>query len=257
MHLRCNFISLGKLLLCLYLLCAPLVCSANNVVIQDTVIFKPVVDTAIQNIVTTPRKFEPGFKEKYSGSEFIYKNKSKAKTAGDRFLEWLIKFLDRFSVKDGKTGEVSGFGIVMRIVGGLLIAFLVFLVVAGIISKDGGWIFGRSRKKIGISEVTQEDITRMDFKQLIAETRNTGDNRLAVRYYYLWVLKKMSDREIIKWHWDKTNSDYMYEIKDSGLKNDFKYLSYVYDYSWYGDFPLDESAYAKAEKAFVKTLNTL
>ena len=47
------------------------------------------------------------------------------------------------------------------------------------------------------------------------------------------------------------------EIPSSNLKKEFDYLSYVYDYSWYGEFTIDKVAFEKAEMRFNKTLNTL
>src|SRR5690606_29549709 len=112
--------------------------------------------------------------------------------------------------------------------------------------KEGFWIFGRARKNIEVQDITEEDINQMDFRELINTKKNEGDYRLAIRYYYLWLLKTLANREIIAWHSDKTNSDYLYEIKDNTLRKEFEYLSYVYDYSWYGEFTVDDAGYAKA-----------
>ena len=133
-----------------------------------------------------------------------------------------------------------------------------YLIIKIIVNKEGSFrIFGRSARNITVNEVFEEDIHHMDFGQLIAGTKHKEDYRLAIRYYYLWLLKKLAAREIIDWHPDKTNTDYVYEIKDGALRKDFEYLSYVYDYSWYGEFTVDATAFGKAEKAFIKTINTL
>ncbi|MXN90435.1 DUF4129 domain-containing protein [Flavobacterium sp. Sd200] len=200
------------------------------------------------------RNFKPGFKDKYTDDEFIYQTKSMPKTWWDRFLEWLGNLFKSNSKADN---EIDWLAITIRILCFIVIGFVVYLVSRAILDKEGMWIFGRSRKKIAIQSVEAENIHEMDFKQLISETKINANYRLALRYYYLWLLKKLSAREIIDWHWDKTNSDYLYEIKDAALKKDFEYLSYVYDHSWYGDFPIDEKAFNKAEKSFIKTFNTL
>lgn len=208
-------------------------------------------------LIYKDRKFTKGFKDKYTDSDFTYETKTKVKSQWERFLEWLGKLIDDiFSVGDKTTGT-SAFTIFMRIMAGLIIGFAIYMIVRALLNKEGMWIFGRSRKNISVQDINEENIHQMDFNQLTEKTKKDGDYKLAVRYYYLWLLKKLSANEIIDWHWDKTNSDYLYEIKNSTLKKDFEYLSYLYDYSWYGDFPLDEAAFLKAEKAFKKTLNTL
>jgi hypothetical protein len=212
---------------------------------------------AAKPLVYKARKFDADFKDNYKGSDYEYETKNKAKSQWERFTEWLRRLIrDIFDFGDS-TQKASGFTILLRILAVLIIGFAIYMIARALLNKEGMWLFGRSRKNISVQELGEENIHQMDFRQLISETKETGDYKLAVRYYYLWLLKKLSANEIIDWHWDKTNSDYLYEIKNAVLRKDFEYLSYVYDYSWYGDFPLDAQAFAKAEKAFLKTLNTL
>lgn len=212
----------------------------------------PVIERAY-----TQRHFNPNFKDKYKTPEFSYETKARAKSLWDRFWEAVGKFFDRIFSTGNETTDSNTFSIFLRIIAFLVIGFVVYMIARIILNKEGIWIFGRSRKSINVQDVMTEDIHQMDFIQLTQSAKKTGDYRMAVRYYYLWLLKKFTDNEIIDWHWDKTNSDYLYEIKNNVLKKDFEYLSYIYDYSWYGDFPLNDESFEKAEKAFLKTLNTL
>ncbi|MCO6148627.1 DUF4129 domain-containing protein [Flavobacterium sp. NRK1] len=240
--------------------------SAQNAIdstaVNDYFEAEAVEDTAIVPLpviehVYTERSFDPNFKDKYKTPEFTYETKARAKSLWDRFWEAIGNFFDRIFSTGNKTTGSSAFTIFLRIIAFLVIGFVVYMIVRIILNKEGMWIFGRSRKKINVQDADVEDIHQMDFSELTQTTKKGGDYKLAIRYYYLWLLKKLADNEIIDWHWDKTNSDYLYEIKNDMLKKDFEYLSYVYDYSWYGDFPIDNEAFTKAEKAFLKTLNTL
>lgn len=218
----------------------------TRIYVQDTV------------IAYTPRAFSPNFKEKYRGDEFVYEVKPIDQTWWTRFVEWLNNLWESIfgpGDESGSSGKWTNRLIVT--IACLVLLGVVYMIARAILNKEGMWIFGRSRKNIAVQDGAVEDITQMDFGKLIGETKATADYRQAVRYYYLWVLKKLSAREIIDWHWDKTNTDYLYEIKDDALRGDFEYLSYLYDHSWYGEFPLDETSFGKAEKAFLKTLNRL
>ena len=222
----------------------------------------PAIETFIENAdidsnTFQDRNFEPGFQEKYKAKEFVYERKAAGKSQWERFIEWLSKLLDDIFTFGEETQSTPLYVIIIRVTAILVILSVIYFIVRALLNKEGVWIFGRSRKGIHIEDAVVENIHEMDFRQLISDTRNTANYRPAVRYYYLWLLKKLSAREIIDWHWDKTNSDYLYEIKDAGLKRDFEYLSYLYDYSWYGEFTIDETAFGKAEKAFQKTINTL
>ena len=261
--------TLNKFYIYLLLFLIPELTGAQTV--QDTVMFTEEVtvneenyediDTAkvasqpVAPAVYREREFSESFKEKYTGEEFTYERKPRVKNQWDRFLEWLSNLLDNiFSFGNSDSGWDV---VVVRILAFAVIGFVVYLIVRAILNKEGIWIFGRARKNIDIRDITEDNIHQMDFNRLIEETKKSGNYRLAVRYYFLWLLKKLSAREIIDWHRDKTNSDYLYEINNVALRKDFEYLSYVYDYSWYGEFPLDDRAFAKAEKAFQKTFNTI
>lgn len=201
------------------------------------------------------RKFED-LKEKYSDSDFNYVEKPTKvdTTAWDRFWSAVKRFFSNlFDFGDG-TKALSGVEILMKIIAILIILFVVYLIVKIIINKEGGWIFGKSAKKIIVSELTEEDIHSLDFSTIITKAKKEKNYRLATRYYYLWLLKSFSDRTIIEWDIEKTNGDYINEISNAELKSEFQFLSYVYEYSWYGEFDLTQTDFEKTETAFLKLI---
>lgn len=202
-----------------------------------------------------PRKFE-NLKEKYSDSDFNYVEKPTKvdRTAWDRFWDAVGRFFSNlFDFGDG-TKALSGVEILMKVIAILIILFVVYLIVKIIINKEGGWIFGKSAKKITVSEITEEDIHSLDFNTIITKAKNEKNYRLATRYYYLWLLKSFSDSNIIEWDIEKTNGDYINEISNVELKSEFQFLSYVYEYSWYGEFDLTQTDFEKTETAFLKLI---
>jgi len=202
-----------------------------------------------------PKKFED-LKEKYSDSDFNYVEKTTKvdRTAWDRFWDAVGRFFSNlFDFGDG-TKALSGVEILMKVIAILIILFVVYLIVKIIINKEGGWIFGKSAKKITVSEITEEDIHSLDFNTIITKAKNEKNYRLATRYYYLWLLKSFSDRNVIEWDIEKTNGDYINEISNAELKSEFQFLSYVYEYSWYGEFDLTQTDFEKTETAFLKLI---
>ncbi len=201
------------------------------------------------------RKFE-NLKEKYSDSDFNYVEKPTKvdTTSWDRFWSAVGRFFnDLFDFGDG-TKALSGVEILMKVIAILIILFVVYMIVKIIINKEGGWIFGKSAKKITVSEITEEDIHSLDFNTIITKAKNEKNYRLATRYYYLWLLKSFSDRNIIEWDIEKTNGNYINEISNAPLKSEFQFLSYVYEYSWYGEFDLTQTDFEKTETAFLKLI---
>ena len=115
-----------------------------------------------------PRKFE-NLKGKYSDSDFNYVEKPTKvdRTAWERFWDAVGRFLSNlFDFGDGAKA-LSGVEILMKVIAILIILFVVYLIVKIIINKEGGWIFGKSAKKITVSEITEEDIHSLDFNTII------------------------------------------------------------------------------------------
>jgi hypothetical protein len=201
--------------------------------------------------------FAPRFKEEYKSDEFIYEQKLKQKNAWERFLEWLEAFVSRlFGMGDGAAADLLGW--VFRILAFAVIGFLIFLIVKAILNKEGKWIFGKnSDKKLIRYDDIEKNLHLVDFEKLIRETLQSGEKRLAIRYYYLWLLKVLSEKEIIEWDVEKTNSDYLYEIRNQKLKHNFGYLSHIYNYIWYGEFGIDEATFDKAKAIFEQTIKSV
>lgn len=204
------------------------------------------------------RTFEENFKDNYQDSDYIYEQAVKESNWWDRFKQWLADLFKRlFSLSsDSVSGKVVD--ILIKSLAVILIVFVIYLIVKSIMNGEGQWIFGKSSdKKVIHYEDIEKNIHLVDFEKLIKETLKSGEQRLSIRYYYLWLLKKMSDKNLIEWDIEKTNSDYLYEIKEQTLKSDFEYASYLYNYIWYGEFELDETTFEKAKAAFEKIIKSI
>lgn len=117
--------------------------------------------------------------------------------------------------------------------------------------KDGNLFFGKKNKKVNINaEELHENIHEINFPESIAKFEREGDYRSAVRYQFLFILKKLSDKKQINWNPEKTNKDYTAELKNIDLKNEFAGLSYIFDYVWYGEFNIDEQNYLKFKSQY-------
>lgn len=203
-------------------------------------------------------KFKEGFQEKYTADEFIYEVKVKELSAWERFKEWLYDLFERIFNSSSRENTENIVELFLKILAAAIIIFVIYLIVKAIMNGEGSWVFGKSSdKKVINYEEIEKNIHLVDFEKLIKETLKNGENRLAIRYYYLWLLKIMSAKQLIEWDVEKTNSDYLYEIKNTSIKSQFEYVSYLYNYIWYGEFELDEVTFVKAKKAFDNLINSL
>src|SRR5690606_29380563 len=85
---------------------------------------------------------------------------------------------------------------------------------------------------------------------LIESAIAAGDYRLAVRYYYLQLLKHLNEKGVINYEFQKTNSEYLFEINDETFKPKVKRLMRLYDFIWYGSFNVTENDFSVAQNSF-------
>ena len=215
-------------------------------------------DIDVDSSYIEKKAFDKNFKKKYKDTAFIYEFKTPEKNAWDRFKEWLSNILKNLFSFSSEQGSMKAVEILLKVLAVAIIVFVIFLIVKALMNKEGQWIFGKNsdKKMINYNEI-EKNLHLIDFENLIQKTIQSGEKRLSIRYYYLWLLKKMSSKEIIIWDLEKTNADYLYEIKNENTKTEFAYLSYLYNYIWYGEFELDDETFAKAKLTFEKSLKSL
>jgi hypothetical protein len=215
-------------------------------------------DIFVDNDTVSLKTFDKNFKKKYKDADFVYEYKTPEKNAWDRFKQWLANIVKNiFGFTNVGASMIFLYYLVITILV-LVVCFAVYMIVKAILNKEGKWVFGKnsSKKIINYTEI-EKNLHLIDFEKLIAQTLLSGEKRLSIRYYYLWLLKKMAAKEIIVWDLEKTNSDYLYEIKNETTRNEFAYLSYLYNYIWYGEFELDDETFNKAKNAFEKAIKSL
>ena len=120
-------------------------------------------------------------------------------------------------------------------------------------SKDGNFLFAKRNRKINItSNDIEENIHEINFPESIRKFENEKNYRSAIRYHFLFSLKKMADKNLINWNPEKTNRDYLKELKNENLREDFRRIIYIYDYIWYGEFDAQDSDYQNYKSYFNK-----
>ncbi|MDI1316504.1 DUF4129 domain-containing protein [Flavobacterium sp.] len=251
---------MNKFLLIFWLLVSVPIWSQDSSAVakNETIKFTEKDIVVDQSDIISKPKLNPNFKQKYKATEFQYEVVIAQKGAWERFEEWLAYWFKKIFGLSSMDTSSKYVEYTLKTIAGLIVAYVIYLIVKIILNKEGQWIFGKSTtRKILTDEEIEKNLIYVDFEKLLQETLKNGDNRLAIRYYYLWLLKRLAEKNIIEWHTEKTNSDYAYEIKSTDLRTDFQYLSYLYNYIWYGEFEMNELTFLNAKTAFEKTLKSL
>ena len=89
------------------------------------------------------------------------------------------------------------------------------------------------------------------YDQYINEAEQMANYNQAIRYWYLKSLKNLKDKALIHYTPEKTNQEYISELKDSIYLDQFRNLTRNYEYVWYGEFLLQKELYLKIKDSFV------
>ncbi|XMO85453.1 hypothetical protein AAFN75_11710 [Algibacter sp. AS12] len=199
------------------------------------------------------RTFDDDFKSRYNSSKYNYEGDevvSKTPTGSGEYEDF-----KNGEVKREEQNNTDAFSLNLGPLSWLFylaIALAVIFLVYILLNEGGTGLFTSNRNKVinTYSEITAENIENADINTLIKNAENDKDYRLAIRYYYLLVLKTLSLKNHIKFEDDKTNNEYLNEVSNQPFSKDFEYTSYLYNYIWYGEFPLNLDKYNKAKGNF-------
>ncbi len=142
------------------------------------------------------------------------------------------------------------------IIGGVvLMAFLIYRFIG-----EGNIFDARSRKlglaseEIDLNNI-EENLETAELDPIIKKAIAAKNFPLAIRLYYLAILKELTLAGAIVWKKDKTNRIYVQEMQPHPLMETFRTVTAIFERVWYGDTPLDETGFQSIQPSFQNLLN--
>jgi len=171
-----------------------------------------------------------------------------------RYLDSLLRATQFKVQKPRRSVDLSGtdffssiFGIIFWI---LAIGLFAYLVYRLFLSNSS--FLSRSRKNIATDIAVVEEEKAGDPDSLLRNAIRNGNYRLAVRYLYLQSLQRLSEKKIIEINSNKTNYEYVMEVRRHKFANEFASLTLQYEYVWYGEYPVDERLFEQIQRSFTQ-----
>ncbi|CAM3378404.1 DUF4129 domain-containing protein [Aequorivita lipolytica] len=185
-------------------------------------------------------------------SAFDYTEKPVEENWWSQFTNWVWELWLKFwhwLLGDFEAGGFISF--LVHVLPYVFVLGIIVFVVWLFYKLNPGATFFKSKEKPGVFFSEEEEIIKSkNIKKLIEKALASKEYRLAVRYYYLLILKKLTDAELINYEFDKTNSEYFAEITSEKINSGFRKVTTLYDYIWYGSFAVTETDFKKAEHTF-------
>ncbi|MBN8681768.1 MAG: DUF4129 domain-containing protein [Chitinophagales bacterium] len=144
------------------------------------------------------------------------------------------------------------------------IQVIAILLLVGLVAYGVYVILKQPRsKKIAAdgTEITLENVEHYihetDLERFLREALAKNDYNQAIRLYYLQIIKDLSLKNAIQWSREKTNRQYLREMRQHPLSTDFQRLTQTFERVWYGNTTLGAQDYAALEPSYKSFLNSI
>ena len=148
-------------------------------------------------------------------------------------------------------------GIIKFVIIALGIGLIVFILVK-VLSADS--LFAKKDKKISGKtaiydlEEIEENLLETELDGSIQKAIDDGNYALAIRLYYLSIIRELSLAKKLDWKKEKTNFQYLKELNNHPLKDSFKNATNVFERIWYGEEELPADRFRAIAPEFEQLL---
>lgn len=150
----------------------------------------------------------------------------------------------------------SGLGdvaqLVLIVLAILSLVFILYKVLFASKEKLGTASIEEQQEEFDLNTIQQSELELQLERALASE-----NYRKCIRIYFSFVLKELSENGTILWERDKTNKEYLAELKKVSQADHFQYLMEIYEVVWYGKRELNLQQYDQIEPEFKKYLNQI
>lgn len=138
----------------------------------------------------------------------------------------------------------------------ILLTAIVVIVIHQIFRANDFSVFSRRSRRLSNAAGSESDpLENVD--ALLNAAVQANDFRLATRFHYLRTLRTLSERGRITLQAKATNHDYEEQLSNSPVAREFRALTALYEYVWYGEYIPSSSQFARIEADFQQFNNSL
>ncbi len=222
--------------------------TADLIVINDSVYANAQYTQAPRDLTVTRQESEKTYrKESFDKDEW---KKVVGETAYEEKTQAPKKktSLPNFSL-DPLVLKVIGYTVILGLLG-----YLIYLFIKQAIRDPNRKV--QQISQFFTDQTNPEHVADLDLENLLREALAQNNLRLAVRLYYIKLLKHLNHEGFIRWEKNKTNRDYANELVSVGFSGQFKKLMIAYEYVWYGERTPSTEEFKTLEVTFKKLYET-
>ena len=138
------------------------------------------------------------------------------------------------------------------------------IAVVTVIAGIGWWVYkmmsmpSNRRLPSNENQITPDDlesrIHETDLEKHLRDALARGEYNLAVRIHYLQIIRALSEKKYIRWSKEKTNREYLRELRHTKMEEPLRNMTGVYERIWYGNRLTDQEDYLLLAPDFINVL---
>jgi hypothetical protein len=158
----------------------------------------------------------------------------------------------REEMKNGNHSIIENFfnAAATKVFFGVIAALFVLFILYKLLFIKGFFQNQAITDKVTVLNERELPVDEADYILLIQAAINKKDYRFAVRYLFLRTLQGLILSGKVVYAPGKTNAQYIRELVSISTKQEFVNLVNIYDYTWYGNFKIEEKHFLDIWRRF-------
>ncbi len=108
-----------------------------------------------------------------------------------------------------------------------------------------------------LDDLEPTEIPKSELEIMLEKALANKDYRAAVRIYFIFIIKDLSEKDWITWEKRKTNISYLMEMRSRKQYNSFNEVVSIFEIVWYGNYKVALKDYQQIEPKFKNLINSL
>ncbi len=172
------------------------------------------------------------------------------------------KPIDEDSNSDNDESDFNLGDLFLSPLGKVLCILLIIIILAATIALLMNNSGKMRDKKVELAQLSaldniEELPEESDLERFLRLALEAGDYKTAVRILYLSSIQRMHEIRFIIWKKDKTNRDYLNEMRGRKAYTQFRDITLAYEIVWYGDTSINDKEYSRLQEVFAGYKNNL
>ncbi len=137
---------------------------------------------------------------------------------------------------------------------GLVLALILYLFKSQIFGNKS---INGDATLIDLENLDEDTFRETEFEKLLRQAIEAGNFKLAIRIYYLMIIQSLTLSGWISWKKDKTNIEYLIELRSRDIYKDMQGATLTFERVWYGDMNVEEDQYDELKPKFESVLKKI